>query len=877
MIDYRNLDDVISQMRAAGLVLESVKNGQGGSLVGPVYVEATKSVRCDTLDRPNKRSGAYRLHELRLNDGIWLAGAYWLDHGNAYHKIELNKECAECGASMPLKLRACPVCGSTKRPKSREVPKEELERHRQRMLQNMRQAKADESIRHDRAAQWASTIWRASTPATLQSHDYFGRKGLTETYGARIYPGNDGIMLEGAEEEDYRRLSRYQGALVVPLQDLDGKVWALQFILSREQHGELIRKLETDKMFWPAGANTDGMLYVLGGSPQGLGLVCEGFATGGSLRQGTGLSVVLAWNAGNVPKVAARLKKRHRHARLLICADDDWIQTCLPCGKYTPVASDTCVHCGQPHGKGNAGVRYAREAAAVDDVAWMVPVFAQHRPDNRKGPTDFNDLAALEGIETVRRQVEDKLAAIGWDRAAAPILARGLLPQGGGDEGGAMPSRISIDEAAGRYWGTYGLGGDVLFDEVERRLVHKKDVVNLLPRHGWDALKDHPDWRVARDWEVGFDPTEADPAIRCNLFGGWPTEPRAGACVRLLELLEYLCMNEPNAGDIYRWILKWLAYPLQHRGAKMHSAIVVHGPQGTGKSRFFEAYARIFGPYGRVLGQEALEDKFNADWAEKKLFILADEVLARQDMYHIKNRLKGFITGDTIRVNPKNVAAHNEKNQMNIVFLSNERQPLVLENDDRRHCVIWVPPKLPDVFFAEVNAEIDAGGIAALHHHLLELGLGDFRPWTKPPMTRAKQDLIDLGTSSEERFLRDWTRGDAENGKGDALPFCPCTGSQLYIAYERWCEAHGERKRGRKDLISLAGKQPGWRAGEAVPTWSTLLDRDIKNRKMVIPADPDLQIAGSHPDALRRDRYTSQAEWLAACFFAFEEALGVAP
>lgn len=62
-----------------------------------------------------------------------------------------------------------------------------------------------------------------------------------------------------------------------------------------------------------------------------------------------------------------------------------------------------------------------------------------------------------------------------------------------------------------------------------------------------------------------------------------------------------------------------------------------------------------------------------------------------------------------------------------------------------------------------------------------------------------------------------------------------------------------------------------------MPTWSTLLDRDIKNRKMVIPADSDLQIAGSHPDALRRDRYTSQAEWLAACFFAFEEALGVAP
>jgi putative DNA primase/helicase len=247
-----------------------------------------------------------------------------------------------------------------------------------------------------------------------------------------------------------------------------------------------------------------------------------------------------------------------------------------------------------------------------------------------------------------------------------------------------MAARISVDEAVLRYVGTYGMGGKVLFDAQERRLIHKDDVMNLLPSHGWDLLKSHPQWRVVRDHEIGFDPTEIDKAVKCNLYGGWPTQPKPGTCTALLDLLMYLCGNEPNREQVYWWLLCWLAYPIQHPGAKMHSAIVVHGPQGTGKSRFFEAYGKIFGPYGRVLGQEALEDKFNADWAEKKLFILADEVLARQDMFHIKNRLKGFITGDTIRVNPKNIAAHNEKNQMNIVFLSNERMPLVLENDDRR-------------------------------------------------------------------------------------------------------------------------------------------------------------------------------------------------
>jgi putative DNA primase/helicase len=73
--------------------------------------------------------------------------------------------------------------------------------------------------------------------------------------------------------------------------------------------------------------------------------------------------------------------------------------------------------------------------------------------------------------------------------------------------------------------------------------------------------------------------------------------------------------------------------------------------------------------------------------------MIADEVVARSDVYHIKNKLKGLITGDRIRINPKNFAAYWERNHLNLVFLSNEAMPVVLEEDDRRHCVIWTPPR----------------------------------------------------------------------------------------------------------------------------------------------------------------------------------------
>lgn len=776
-----------------------------------------------------EKRGWTRLREWTSNRGnTYIVGAYGVWHGNddGYTKIQIGSD---------DKLDATDLAALRDAHKA--------------AAKAVADKRKEESIT---AARWASSVWAHCTPAT--DHDYLTRKGIKPN-GARILASTEGIVLDGIDDSNWYRLtSACAGghvALVIPMHNAKGDIVGLQFVYGRGHPRK--QKLERDKEFWPSGMAMGGSFGLIGAARPGNGimLITEGFATAASLHQATGYSVCYAFSANNLAKAGEAYRSKNKGLRILFCADDDYLTD------------------------GNPGCTEAAHAAAkIDNSAWTQPDFTG--PDGRdlrdgKKLSDYNDLAVLSGIPLVLAdQINAALDKLGW---RTQPMRGGAIPQGGGEiNAGAMPPSLSIEEGALRYWGTYGLGGKVLFDEVERRLVTKDDVLNLLPDRAWSELKRHPAWRVARDTEIGFDPTEKDPQIKCNLFGGWPTTPAHGDCTKLLELLEYMCALEVNDREIYLWILKWLAYPLQHRGAKMHSAIVVHGPQGTGKSRFFEAYARIFGPYGRVLGQEALEDKFNADWAEKKLFILADEVLARTDMYHIKNRLKGFITGDTIRVNPKNVAAHNEKNQMNIVFLSNERQPLVLENDDRRHCVLWVPPKLDESFFAAVNAEIDNGGIEALHQYLLDIDLGDFKPWTKPPMTKAKQDLIDLGTSSEERFVKEWIAGELEGIDGDPLPFCPCLGSHLYQVYGRWCESHGERRRGIKDLISLCGKMPGWRAGSSVPTWTNLKNREIKNRKMVIPTEVIIL-----DNALKRDRFGSNAEWLTACFFAFEQAMGANP
>ena len=759
----------------------------------------------------------------------FLVGIFGVWHGNHFDqvKLEIPKQTGE-----------------------RDVTDDERKAMAAANKQLLKEAEEGEKLEAKRAADIASHIWRQCPPST--EHPYLTKKQI-KSHGARVLGEVDTYGVKGLTENNAAQLKRSRGALVVPMHDTAGSVKGLQLIT------------DTGKTFWPSGMAMASTFGLIGHFPRGgVLLLTEGFATAASLAEATGLPAAYAFSANNLVKAAKEIRKAAPRLKILIAADDDYLTA------------------------DNPGCKEAAKASAeVADCDWIKPDFRDDlEQDIRNGKklTDFNDLRVLTGLPlTLAAQINAKLDAKGW-RDGVARAAAGAIPEGGGD-GVAIPmkSQLTVDEAVQRYWGTYGLGGKVLFDEHERRLVHKDDVMNLIPPRQWDNLKGHPAWRVARDIEIGFDPTELDEAIRCNLFGGWPSVPKPGNCTALLGLLEYLCSNEPNGDEVYQWILKWLAYPIQHRGAKMHTALVIHGPQGTGKSRFFEAYGKIFGPYFRVLGQEALEDKFNADWAEKKLFILADEVLARQDMYHIKNRLKGFITGDTIRVNPKNVAAHTERNHMNIVFLSNERMPLVMEADDRRHLVVWVPPKLSTQYFDEVNEEIANGGIEALHDYLLNLDLGDFKPWSHPPITRAKEDLQELGKSSEERFINEWLQLELEGPDGHIIPLCPCLGSHLYRVYEQWCERHGERKRGAKDLISCAGKRHGWSSGESRATWTDANDRTVKKRKMIVPSSGDLaealkRVPGSHryrKTVLPQPDSVTLAEWLTDGYLAFAMAAGI--
>ena len=368
------------------------------------------------------------------------------------------------------------------------------------------------------------------------------------------------------------------------------------------------------------------------------------------------------------------------------------------------------------------------------------------------------------------------------DAAALPRLKRGRAIEGGagGDRLSEMLPRFTL------LYGTVTVWDNVtckVLSLESLRAAYSVDVVKRWQEHSVRLIVDAEN--------LVFDPTQkVSPDTHINMFDGFPVHPKADEtlCQPIIDLLYELCSSEEDGAAAADWILKWLAYPLQHPGAKMQSAILMFGEkQGTGKSLFFEGIVRaIYGEYGTTAGQHQLDSQFT-EWRSRKLFVLFEEVLSRSDRYNHLGTIKHMITGRDMRINPKGLPERVEANHLNSVFLSNEPQPIPLELEDRRFMVVEARNFITDKFKNEIVLAINSGGIAAFYHYLLNYDLSGFDPHTKPFATRAKGKIIDFGMPGWEVFYRDW------KDERLAVPYCSCATEDLYAVYRRWCDKAYEK------------------------------------------------------------------------------------
>lgn len=450
----------------------------------------------------------------------------------------------------------------------------------------------------------------------------------------------------------------------------------------------------------------------------------------------------------------------------------------------------------------SVGVEF-RGWAPKDSMLWLAkrvgvsieprrPKLAAVPSGERPEPPDDGEAAGSASQEkTPVPPNEGEGAASATVVKLTPKAKRKTNQSGEGGDGGDM-SALTRSNLGILFDGfVYQYGTEVAWDLARRKPIRIAFLRNTFGSEAVRIWMNSERRRVVHEEQIVFEPGVdlGDDVI--NLFVGLPVEPVEGDCDVMIELLRHLCSTSEAPGmgphDIADWVLRWCALPLQQLGAKLDSALVFHGPQGTGKNLFFDVLRDLHGEYGVMVGQTEIESTYNT-WLSRRTLVIGDEVVSRQEMYHVKNRLKWIVTQKSkIPIRGMYLDTRWESNHANLVFLSNESQPLALEENDRRFLIVYTPTAEDGDLYARVRTFLDAGGAAKFLHFLVNLDLGDFPAHSKPPVTDAKTALIELGYKPAERFMHEWLQGYL------ALPMRVCSVEQLYRAFRRWSDASGER------------------------------------------------------------------------------------
>ncbi len=270
--------------------------------------------------------------------------------------------------------------------------------------------------RHDQTAVRAAKLFDGADPAPA-SHPYLVAKGVAP-FGLRMR----------------------HGTLLIPLCNARGEIRTLQRISPDGSKRYL------------AGGEKQGHFHLIG-APRGVLLICEGYATGASLHEATGYAVAVASDKANLAPVGKALHAAYPAARIVFCADDDrWKDA-----------------------NENPGARAAESAAhGIPGATWLLPRFRE----DATHPTDFNDLAALEGLGTVRAQVEtavpatlEAVSVALW--ADQPVPVRQWL----------LPDWIPMRQTTALY-GDGGVGKTLLAQQLATAVASGRGFLGLTPRTG---------------------------------------------------------------------------------------------------------------------------------------------------------------------------------------------------------------------------------------------------------------------------------------------------------------------------------------------------------------------------------------------------------
>lgn len=226
-----------------------------------------------------------------------------------------------------------------------------------------------------------------------------------------------------------------------------------------------------------------------------------------------------------------------------------------------------------------------------------------------------------------------------------------------------------------------------------------------------------------------------------NTWRGWGCQPAPGSVEPWTELLDHMFAGKPPAER--QWFERWLAYPLQHAGAKLYSAALLWGANtGTGKSLIGYTMFKIYGTNSIEINERELHSGFN-EWAVNRQFVMSDELTSGgASKKNTADYMKSMITRERYTINKKYLPTYEADDRINYYLTSNHCDAAYLEDKDRRYFIeeITSEPLTPP-FRERYVAWLNGPGPAALFYHLLHLDMGDFNPKSAALATEAKREM----------------------------------------------------------------------------------------------------------------------------------------
>jgi hypothetical protein len=259
--------------------------------------------------------------------------------------------------------------------------------------------------------------------------------------------------------------------------------------------------------------------------------------------------------------------------------------------------------------------------------------------------------------------------------------------------------------------------------------------------------------------KVDFRPCQKLDNMIYNTFDGFEVEKKQLYNIDITEtrLYEHLFNLSGRDEKSLNWFLNCLSNMVQQPYKRTTTSLILKSVQGCGKDTFFDYFGnKILGSqyYINDSKTDLFFGRFNSA-IERKILVVINET-NQASTKDIINNLKDAVTKEKNKIEHKGLKVREEQNNIFYVFLTNNKNPLPIEETDRRFCAIECNGEIAQNsdYFIPLYQELESGKIdKAFYDFLMRRNISNYNFSEERPITQLYKNMKQRNAPPLARFL----------------------------------------------------------------------------------------------------------------------------